>query len=349
MKRIVNIAVLVLVTMVFALSGCGKQSGVKGKVVDRKGKPLVGVKLIAKQIEPINGYEHFETQTGSDGTFLFKKLFPTSEYEIIPWFDDWSNSPWRTLVYEADDIRARFKQDGWTTRRKMVVRSGPEGKTIMLKTPIKIFQTITTVAGKVADGQGKPMAGVKLVAKQVEPINGYEQFATTTGSDGTFRFKKLFPTSQYMIFPWSNKWTANVKIKIQSGFEGETSMLRSPLAVRFTSANDVVTDTKTGLMWAAHDNGKDIDRPNASAYCKNYKGGGFSDWRLPSQDELVELYKAEIQDTQNQIISRSACCPWASETRGSEAATFNFSNGTRNWYYQSVANYGRALPVRSGK
>ena len=42
--------------------------------------------------------------------------------------------------------------------------------------------------GKVVDWNGKPVAGVKIIATQKEqPVKGYEQAETVTGSDGTFR------------------------------------------------------------------------------------------------------------------------------------------------------------------
>ena len=342
-----NVVALFLVFLALTLAGCGKKSGVEGKVVDGRGKPMSGVKLIAKQVEPIKGYEQFETTTASDGTFRFKKLFPTSEYEIIPWFDDWSVSPRRTLGYEVSDLRAMFNQNGWTTRRKMVVRSGPEGQTIMLKSPVKILQTISTVIGKVVDGRGKPMSGVKLIAKQVKPIKGYEQFETTTASDGTFRFDKMFPFADYLLIPTSDAWKADARKEIQT--TGDEQTVNVVVAVRFTSANGVVTDTKTSLMWASRDNGRDINWANAKAYCDNYKAGGFSDWRLPTQDELAELYKAGIRNRKNQIISLSSYCLWTSETSGSKAAYFNFSRGYRYWDGQFYSGDDRALPVRSGK
>ena len=56
--------------------------------------------------------------------------------------------------------------------------------------------------------------------------------------------------------------------------------------------NGTVLDTKTHLMWAAKDNGRDINWANAKSYCENYRGGGYTDWRLPTQRELMGLFDA---------------------------------------------------------
>jgi hypothetical protein len=111
---------------------------------------------------------------------------------------------------------------------------------------------------------------------------------------------------------------------------------------RFIAYDDgTVLDTRTSLMWAAKDNGSDIKWANAKSYCENYRGGGYSDWRMPTQDELAGLYdrSKSYKATQlhyniylTEFIKLSTCCPWASETRGSEAAVFNFLYGYRYWY-----------------
>ena len=51
-----------------------------------------------------------------------------------------------------------------------------------------------------------------------------------------------------------------------------------------------VMDTRTGLMWASRDNGKDISWQEAKSYCENYRGGGYTDWRMPTMNELAGLY-----------------------------------------------------------
>jgi hypothetical protein len=116
--------------------------------------------------------------------------------------------------------------------------------------------------------------------------------------------------------------------------------------------NGTVSDTRTNLMWAAKDNGSDINWANAKSYCENYRGGGYSDWRMPTQDELAGLYDSAVTGKNGykltNLIELTSCCPWASETRGSGAARFRFDAGTRRPALPSRVGY-RALPVRSGK
>lgn len=121
--------------------------------------------------------------------------------------------------------------------------------------------------------------------------------------------------------------------------------------------NGTVLDTGSGLMWAATDNGYDMDWKGAKSYCENYGGGGYTDWRLPKQDELAGLYDPAITYKTNcgfsaqltKLIHLTCTTPWASETRGSTAACFRFLSGTRYWSPQASGNTNRALPVRFGK
>jgi len=122
-------------------------------------------------------------------------------------------------------------------------------------------------------------------------------------------------------------------------------------------SNETVLDTRTNLMWAAKDNGSNINWANAKSYCENYRGGGYTDWRLPTQDELAALYDAGKTYKEDcgydvhltELIRLTCSGPWASETRGSSAADFYFDDGERHWSRQSDDVGCRALPVRSGK
>ena len=121
---------------------------------------------------------------------------------------------------------------------------------------------------------------------------------------------------------------------------------------RFKNNGDgTVTDTQTGLMWAASDNGRDINWADAREYCLNYSGGGHTDWGMPTQDELAGLYDKEETGSYHitPLIKLSKCCPWTMETRDSEAGHFSFDGGYQYWGSQTGSLDNRVLPVRSGK
>jgi len=125
--------------------------------------------------------------------------------------------------------------------------------------------------------------------------------------------------------------------------------------------NWTVLDTRTNLMWAAKDNRADIVWLGAKIYCEDYKGGGYTDWRMPTQDELAGLFDACQSrpvacirswsiHVVTELIDITGCSLWASETRDSEAAYFSYVfDGGPDWDHRSSECYSRALPVRSGK
>lgn len=119
--------------------------------------------------------------------------------------------------------------------------------------------------------------------------------------------------------------------------------------------NGTVTDPETGLMWAAEDNGHDITWDDAKAYCENFRGGGHSDWRMPTMSELQRLYKSGSGYEANgytvyitELIRLTSYWVWSSEASGSSAAYFYFNGGGRYSLDRSYSNNGRVLPVRAG-
>lgn len=123
---------------------------------------------------------------------------------------------------------------------------------------------------------------------------------------------------------------------------------------RFIAYDDgTVLDTQTKLMWAAKDNGADINWDDAKTYCEKYRGGGYTDWRMPTQDELEGLFDKSVIGNNDyhltNMITLTASCVWSSETRRYAAFYFYFRSGTRHLSHQSNNINGRALPVRSAK
>ena len=143
--------------------------------------------------------------------------------------------------------------------------------------------------------------------------------------------------------------TLAVGLLILHGFIGIPAMASD----RFVDNGDgTVTDTKTGLIWAAKDNGGHINWTNARSYCQSYKGGGHTDWRMPTLAELKSLYDPEVQNKRGyhipKLINTTAETCWASETRGEIAARFNFTYGREYWLRKTHSGVGSVLPVRNG-
>lgn len=83
----------------------------------------------------------------------------------------------------------------------------------------------------------------------------------------------------------------------------------TPLPAQFsTTSPDVAKDTQergywidpsTALMWPARDNGKRVSWHKAKKYCHNLRLAGYSDWRLPSIDELHGLVNLDVYATEH--------------------------------------------------
>ena len=124
-------------------------------------------------------------------------------------------------------------------------------------------------------------------------------------------------------------------------------------SISFAAEEAIYTDHGTGLMWARQDNGRDINWADAKAYCENYRGGNYTDWRMPTQEELKGLYDRTVTKKEGlhktDLIKLTSCCPLTSETRGSDAAYVHFDTGSSIWCSRSSEWKNRVLPVRSVK
>ncbi|MBW6519468.1 MAG: DUF1566 domain-containing protein [Desulfoarculaceae bacterium] len=225
----------------------------------------------------------------------------------------------------------------------------------------------SSVEGKLVDWNNKPVAGVKITAYQVQPIKGYEQFEAVTGADGSFALKGLFPSSAYVLKPWSDKWTTTAKAKVDSAPQGETAVLPQPMkierafaqkgggevgdlvtgAARFqVSADGMITDGQTKLEWVV---GPDQDTNYAQAEqwvaaCQ-VAGGG---WRMPTGAELNELYRKGVGE-RNMVppFKTTGWWVWAEPRDSSSAWLFDFYGGNENWRLRDNSNLDRVFGVRS--
>ena len=199
------------------------------------------------------------------------------------------------------------------------------------------------------DGKGAPMAGVKIMALQTQPIKGYEKFETMTDANGSFHLPNMLAMSKYVLKPWSDKWTSKASISVVSPMHhGDTVVLRKPMIIRFTaSSNGVITDSRTGLEWyVGPDKNITWDQARSWVTALTVGGGG---WRMPTRAELKGLYIKGLGI--NPLFNlKGYWGVWSGgELEGlSEAWLFDLDHGKGSWYDHSYSNNGlRGFAVRS--
>ena len=80
---------------------------------------------------------------------------------------------------------------------------------------------------------------------------------------------------------------------------------------RWKRSGSVVKDTKLGLMWQDNREAKTTEKSwkDAKRYCRNLSLAGYSDWRLPSYNELLTIvdydrYKPAIMPSFKNVASK---------------------------------------------
>jgi hypothetical protein len=116
---------------------------------------------------------------------------------------------------------------------------------------------------------------------------------------------------------------------------------------------EVWKDSATGLTWATKDSGSDMSYNQGLQYCSSLRTGGFSDWRLPTIDELDGIFDSKSKSLIKikgpmQLAGSSV---WSgSSTPSGEVWSFMFNYGGRSPARTSGHSTSwRVLCVRSGE
>jgi len=219
----------------------------------------------------------------------------------------------------------------------------------------------SVLEGKIVDGKGRPMAGVKMVAKQAQPTNGYELFELTTGTDGGFKFSNLFPNSVYELIAYPDGMIGNSVFKTNSAPEGQTKKLPEPITIHFLFSTDDTTvfDTKTDLMWAKNANiaEKGMNWNEAVEWVKGLDIRGHRDWRLPKKAELEQIVKYAGKEKPSEFFKAIGFSNvqsdyyWSSDEGFSDGYGWSWSVHMNGYFVDRINKVSNmyAWPVRSGQ
>ena len=341
---------------VLALVGCGKGSSVEGRVLGRTIKPIAGLNIVAKQAQPLKGYERVEAITKGDGAFRLTGLYPSSLYLIT------------------------ISAQTWKTDVSLVITTAPDGETLVIERPLIVIRAISrheeievdpstgekysaVVRGQLVDNAGKPIIGAKAIATQKPSIAGYGLIETTTGPDGVFNLAGLYPGSTYSICFSTINWVAEESVEIDTRADGKSSIFPSPIKIinafsrqengrlvdpstgkmRFyISSEDVIIDSLTGMQWII---GPDMDTKFEQGRVwinKCIIGGGR--WRMPTCEELRGLYVEGIKI--DSVFKTSGSWAWAAPNDTQYVWVFSYNTGSCFARLVDNAYGGRVFGVR---
>jgi len=117
-------------------------------------------------------------------------------------------------------------------------------------------------------------------------------------------------------------------------------------------ASSIWTDPATGLTWAKEDSYWGETWQMATDYCRSLQLAGYTDWRLPTIDELQRIYDPNTNVDGDHVNGNLKLTlpysEWSSsqEYASGEAWTFDFRNGWRSSYQLDIHYANRALCVR---
>ena len=132
------------------------------------------------------------------------------------------------------------------------------------------------------------------------------------------------------------------------------------------NSSGIITDTKFKKYWLPKDSWGDLGQwrtfDEARGYVQKMNqvyAGGFGDWRLPTREEVENLYEPGLnqEDWDEEVVhidplfvTRCAHFMWTSETNDKrEVCRINLRNGEVEWADRNIRDHQSARLVRDIK
>ncbi len=233
-------------------------------------------------------------------------------------------------------------------------------KTLVL---LLLFGSVLLYAdkGKVRIASDKEGAYIYVDGKK-KAMTG-EGFTSILLEEGDHKVKVVKPISESLEYSQSKDVfvgadsSVKLKFKLEKGL---TELGKEKLAKRdakklsrWKRNGEVVVDTKLNLMWQDNSEVKTVKKKwkEAKKYCQNLSLAGFSDWRLPSYDELLSVvdydrYDTAIMPSFKNVTSSGYWSSSVARFSSKEAWNVLFRNGYAGYGPKSYLYYVRCVRGR---
>jgi Protein of unknown function (DUF1566) len=243
-------------------------------------------------------------------------------------------------VLRRNGVEGAAAEDLLGRLRKVTPKAAPESQAAAA--PGEAKATLVVVADLACtwklDGQDKGELAVDAPVKV--PVDFGKHTVEAITLDGLDHWQIVVDASKPQEEIVATELLAVRAIRESASKAGEQPAA-APVAPSPKAETDYFTDHAAGLMWAAKDNGEDVDLSEAADYCHGLKLGGFTDWRLPNIEELQRVYEhyAGLHDLQGwhwSTTQKDATKTWC----------FIFGSGRRFVSGNDASLDGHALCVR---
>jgi hypothetical protein len=139
-------------------------------------------------------------------------------------------------------------------------------------------------------------------------------------------------------------------IALQTGTQELAIPLRAHTERAAAKQRGYWLDPQTQFLWPAADNGVGVSAAQAAYYCRTLKLGGYSDWTLPTIDELHALFGGVANESGHHVRGPIRLTGWQwSASPGQEPGqqwALDFGDGARASAVTGDSGFNRALCVR---
>lgn len=95
-------------------------------------------------------------------------------------------------------------------------------------------------------------------------------------------------------------------------------------------------DPSTGLMWAGKENGEAVTWRKAVSYCHKLRLAGYSNWRLPTLDELATLVDKSASTSERTGNTETFTVNVGRHVRGNLSLAGDPWSSNRNYFFDFV-------------